>query len=107
MAKVLLKERYIYGDEIPEHARIENKNFAELIIIDEAERLKPQGIEFLRELYDNGEANFIFVGMPGIEKILQRFPQLYSRIGFVHQFKKLDANEVKFILQYHLSQTKC
>ena len=100
----LLKERYIYGDEIPEHARIENKNFAELIIIDEAERLKPQGIELLRELYDNGDANFIFVGMPGIEKMLQRFPQLYSRIGFVHQFKKLDANEVKFILQYHLSK---
>ncbi|GGG08818.1 MULTISPECIES: AAA family ATPase [Cysteiniphilum] len=100
----LLKERYIYGNEIPHHARVENKNFAELIIIDEAERLKPQGIELLRELYDNGEANFIFVGMPGIEKMLQRFPQLYSRIGFVHQFKKLGANEVKFILQYHLSK---
>ena len=42
--------------------------------------------------------------MSGIEKILQRFPQLYSRIGFVHQFKKLDANEVKFILQYHLAK---
>lgn len=100
----LLKERYIYGDEIPEHAREEKKNFADLVIIDEAERLKPQGLEYLRELYDNGEANFIFIGMPGIDKLLQRFPQLYSRIGFVHSFKKLDAPEVRFILQYHLSK---
>lgn len=100
----LLKERYIYTEEIPEHAREENKNFADLVIIDEAERLKPQGLEYLRELYDNGEANFIFIGMPGIDKLLQRFPQLYSRIGFVHSFKKLEAPEVRFILQYHLSK---
>lgn len=75
-----------------------------MVIIDEAERLKPQGLEYLRELYDNGEANFIFIGMPGIDKLLQRFPQLYSRIGFVHSFKKLEAPEVRFILQYHLSK---
>ena len=39
-----MKERYIYAEEIPEHAREENKNFADLVIIDEAERLKPQGL---------------------------------------------------------------
>ncbi|KAJ6634344.1 ATP-binding protein [Pseudolycoriella hygida] len=100
----LFKERYIYGDEIPDHAREENRNFTDLVIIDEVERLRHQGLEHLRELYDNGEANFIFIGMPGIDKMLARFPQLYSRIGFIHNFKKLDTTEVKFILQYHLSK---
>lgn len=100
----LLKERYIYGDEIPDHAREENKNFAELVIIDEAERLKPQALELLRELYDEGKVNIIFIGMPGIEKMLERFPQLYSRIGFVHQFKNLGVTEITFILQKHLGK---
>lgn len=85
----LLKERYIYGEEIPMKARLENKKFAELVIIDEAERLKPQAFELIREMYDKEKSTFIFIGMPGIERILERFPQLYSRIGFVHKFKSL------------------
>jgi len=97
------KERHLYPEAIPDSVRLENKNFAELVLIDEAERLKPQSFELLREMYDKGKTNFIFIGMPGIERILERYPQLYSRIGFVHQFKNLDKEEVLFILQKHLS----
>jgi DNA transposition AAA+ family ATPase len=98
------KERFFYPQEIPPFIREENKNFAELILIDEAERLRPQSFELLREMYDEGKANFVFIGMPGIEKILERFPQLYSRIGFVHQFKNLNKDEVTFILKNHLGK---
>lgn len=99
-----LKERSIYGIEVPWEIRVKNENFLKLVIIDEAERLKPQAFEIIREIYDRGEVNFIFIGMPGIEKILERFAQLYSRIGFVHQFKNLGKTEVEFIIDKHFEK---
>ncbi|MBU6871997.1 ATP-binding protein, partial [Staphylococcus aureus] len=42
----------------------------------------------------------IFIGMPGIEKKLSRYPQLYSRIGFAHEFDNLSKDETHHILEY-------
>ncbi|CAM4204127.1 ATP-binding protein [Abyssicoccus albus] len=42
----------------------------------------------------------IFIGMLGIEKRLARYPQLYSRIGFAHEFDKLSKDETHHILEY-------
>ena len=36
--------------------------------------------------------------------MIERFPQLYSRIGFVHQFKNLGKSEVEFIIAKHFSK---
>lgn len=38
--------------------------------------------------------------MPGIEKKLTRYPQLYSRIGFTHEFDKLSKDETHHILEH-------
>lgn len=37
--------------------------------------------------------------MPGIEKRITRFPQFYSRIRFVHEFRPLDPTEMQKLLE--------
>ena len=82
VAKLYAQKR----DETPDPTR--------LLIIDETERLKTVGLEQIRDIFDRGDLGVVFIGMPGLEKRLSRYPQLYSRVGFVHEFHPLSAEEV-------------
>lgn len=72
--------------------------FVELLIIDEAERLSNTALEYIRDLFDRHGIGLILIGMPGIEKRMTRYPQLFSRVGFSHQYRPLQAEELTFVL---------
>jgi DNA transposition AAA+ family ATPase len=71
----------------------------QLILVDETDRLKIATLEQLRAVFDIGDVGLVLIGMPGLEKRLARYPQLYSRIGFVHLFRPLAADEIRGLLR--------
>ncbi|GHO50281.1 AAA family ATPase [Ktedonospora formicarum] len=75
----------------------------EILIVDEADRLKPLALEVLRDVYDSHPMGLILVGMPGLEKRLARYPQLYSRVGFVHQYRTLGKEEQQELIEQQVS----
>jgi DNA transposition AAA+ family ATPase len=80
---------------------VSRESMVELIVIDEAERLSTSAIEYLRDMFDRTEIGLIFIGMPGIEKRMARYPQLYSRVGFAHHYRQLQGDELTFVLTRH------
>ncbi|WP_308291972.1 AAA family ATPase [Pseudarthrobacter cellobiosi] len=80
----------------------------ELLIIDESERLNATALELLRDRYDRDNIALILIGMPGIEKWFSRYAQLYSRVGFAHEYRPLAQEELHFVLErrwHKLGQT--
>jgi len=62
-----------------------------MLVINEADRFKEASVEQVRNIFDHGGIGLVLIGMPGIEKRLALYPQFYSRIGFVHEFRPLGA----------------
>lgn len=75
-----------------------------LLIVDEVDHLKYTSLEQLRNIYDRNKFGMVLIGMPGIERRISRYPQLYSRVGFLHEFKILSKDEMTFIIEHHLNQ---
>ena len=57
------------------------------------------GLEQLRSIFDQSGLGMVFISMPGIEKRVARYPQFFSRIGFVHEYRPLSDADVRVLLE--------
>jgi len=76
----------------------------ELLIVDEADRLKTAGLELVRDYFDSSDVGVVLIGMPGFERRLARYPQLYSRVGFAHHYRPLDSQDIPHVLSQYWQQ---
>ena len=101
---VLLKNRF---DELIEQATLWHApktqastvhKHLKLLIVDEADRLKFQSLELLRDLYDRNNMSILLMGAPGIERRLKRYGQLHSRFNFAYEMLPLTADEMRLFI---------
>jgi hypothetical protein len=55
-------------------------------------------------MYDRRRIGLVLIGMPGLQKRLARYSQLYSRVGFVHQFLPLGGAELRIVIRVQSQQ---
>jgi DNA transposition AAA+ family ATPase len=93
-------EEQLRGEGV-EVRRRDVHRLVEMVIVDETERMPTSAIELLRDIFDRTGMGVILIGMPGMEKRLSRYPQLYSRVGFAHHYRPLQGDELTFVLTRH------
>ncbi|MBD1933357.1 MULTISPECIES: TniB family NTP-binding protein [Cyanophyceae] len=67
----------------------------EMLIIDEADRLKPKTFAEVRDIFDKLEISVILVGTDRLDTVIKRDEQVYNRFRACHRFGKLSGGEFK------------
>ncbi len=83
-------------------AEIRNRAFrvlkgcaVEMVIIDEADRLKPKTFAEVRDIFDKLETPVILVGTDRLDTVIKRDEQVYNRFRACHRFGKFSGEDFK------------
>ncbi len=67
----------------------------EILIIDEADRLKPETFADVRDFYDKLGISVVLVGTDRLDAVIKRDEQVYNRFRACHRFGKLAGLDFK------------
>jgi len=67
----------------------------EMLIIDEADRLKPKTFAEVRDIFDKLEISIILVGTDRLDTVIKRDEQVYNRFRACHRFGQLSGEDFK------------
>ena len=70
----------------------------EMLIIDEADRLKPKTFADVRDIFDNLGISVVLVGTDRLDAVVKRDEQVHNRFRACHRFGKLSGSEFKDIV---------
>jgi DNA transposition AAA+ family ATPase len=65
----------------------------EMLIIDEADRLKPETFADVRDIYDKLGISVVLVGTDRLDAVIRRDEQVYNRFRACHRFGKLSGED--------------
>lgn len=65
----------------------------EMLIIDEADRLKPETFADVRDFYDKLAISVVLVGTDRLDAVIRRDEQVYNRFRACHRFGKLSGGD--------------
>ncbi|BAB75328.1 TniB family NTP-binding protein [Anabaena sp. FACHB-709] len=71
----------------------------EMIIVDEADRLKPETFAEVRDIYDKLGIAVVLVGTDRLEAVIKRDEQVYNRFRACHRFGKLSGKDFQDTVQ--------
>jgi DNA transposition AAA+ family ATPase len=67
----------------------------EMLIIDEADRLKPKTFAEVRDIFDHLQISVILVGTNRLDAVIKRDEQVYNRFRACYQFETLSGGDFK------------
>ena len=107
-ARLLLDELALGLDMEPQSYRTRADLFFALVdslishprflIVDEADRLRPSLADLLRELAELSGQPLCYLGCPSLDAIVARVPATHHRIGFRHNVKPVELEDVEAAL---------
>lgn len=89
--KITGRTTYAIEDEIVDAIQ---RNFVQLLIFDEADRLNEACFELIRHIFDRTGCPAVLVGLPSIWRVINQHDKFKSRIGLKMQFQPILKEEM-------------
>lgn len=72
--------------------------YLKLLIIDEADRLKANSLEVIRDIYERTSLSILLIGSSGFDRRLKRSSQLHDRLTLGYEIQPLNQDEMRLFI---------